>query len=59
MQRVARRPVISWIAAWVALFTGALLVAMLSDGEQRRRNAVPAVFVALLLMGAGYVLVFR
>ncbi|MCA8967039.1 MAG: hypothetical protein H6977_16300 [Gammaproteobacteria bacterium] len=50
---------ISWIAGWAALFTGGMLVAMLADGDNRRRNALPATLMAGLFAVAVYILVYR
>ncbi|MGE0486066.1 MAG: hypothetical protein AB7Q81_18100 [Gammaproteobacteria bacterium] len=50
---------ISWIAGWVALCAGGMLVAMLADGENRRRNALPATLMAGLLAAATWVLMHR
>ncbi len=48
-----------WISAWIALFAGALLVAMLLDAENRRRNALPALATLGVLGSALYVFLFR
>ncbi|MEQ8233099.1 MAG: hypothetical protein RLW61_14680 [Gammaproteobacteria bacterium] len=48
-----------WISAWIALFAGATLVAMLLDGENRRRNALPALALLAVLGVALYVFLYR
>lgn len=55
----AKLRMISWIAGWVALCAGGMLVAMLADGENRRRNALPATLMAGLLAAATWVLMHR
>ncbi|MEQ8659940.1 MAG: hypothetical protein RLW62_03925 [Gammaproteobacteria bacterium] len=48
-----------WISAWIALFAGATLFAIALDGENRRRNAMPALAMLGVLAAALYVFLFR
>jgi hypothetical protein len=51
--------VISWIAIWIGLFAAGMLIALLSDRENRRRNAPLAVLMAAVLGVVGYIVGYR
>lgn len=45
------------IAGWVALFAAGMLVALLSDRENRRKNAPLALAMFAILAAAGYLII--
>lgn len=50
---------ISWIAIWIGLFAAGMLIAMLSDRDNRRRNAPLTVLMAAVLGIVTYIVLYR
>jgi len=51
--------VISWIALWIGLFAAGMLIALLSDRENRRRNAPVAALMVAVIGLVGYIVGYR
>ncbi|MGB1885434.1 MAG: hypothetical protein ACPHUF_16150 [Gammaproteobacteria bacterium] len=49
----------SWIAAWIGLFALGMLIAVMLDAENRRKNLPLAAAMAVIVGVVAYILVAR